>query len=228
MCGPSKPEGEWIRQLDMVEVGDAIELKETGQARAVEDARSWARARVVLGVACLQLLGLLGIQWLRLRLCACGGEREVVRSRISGRVRERAQTRALAAPTTRRLGRIRARRGPPRRPPRPARPCPRPTSNAKTRARAPAQTGKHNSETSTIAKACREVSEDMDLSDFSEALYKGAALGGRPGCARARVRVCVCVCVCVCVRACVRVCVCFVCVCVCARVRMCVCLSVCA
>lgn len=38
------------------------------------------------------------------------------------------------------------------------------------------QIGKHSAETSTLAKACTIVSEDLDFSDISEAIYKG----GRP------------------------------------------------
>jgi hypothetical protein len=34
LCDASRPEGEWLRMVDIVEAGDALELKDMGKVRA--------------------------------------------------------------------------------------------------------------------------------------------------------------------------------------------------
>ena len=56
LCDAAKPEGEWLRQLDMVEGGEGIEVKDMGKVRWWL-LGWWVRFVVVVVVAIVVVVG---------------------------------------------------------------------------------------------------------------------------------------------------------------------------
>lgn len=134
LCDARRPEGEWLRTVDMVEDGDAIALKDMGKVRGGSSPASLLFDGSCSLICCLPF----AVSQLRTHKrtqCPSGAAQPPPQSAAHNETNTRKHKTSL----------------PPRN----------------------EQVGKHTVETSTIARACAEVSDALDLSDLSEALYLG-------------------------------------------------------